>query len=92
MLQKWRTGYIFSDSADDVALQYTNSQWQTICQDMNHDLKLLKNWCNNNRMIVNATKTKIINFDLIGFSFENILKFHARDVCYNSDADAIAPK
>lgn len=49
--------------ADDIALQYSKPFWGKIWDSMNCDLKTLNEWCCSNKMIVNASKTKFINFD-----------------------------
>lgn len=67
--------------ADDVALRYSERNWETIWNALNNDLKILRKWCNNNKMIVNTNKTKFINFDLKKYRFEEVLKFHVDENC-----------
>ncbi|KAG8281370.1 hypothetical protein J6590_060377 [Homalodisca vitripennis] len=62
--------------ADDVSLRYTNKQWAPIWTQITEDRKSLRDWCNNNKMVNNISKTKIVNFDLRGFSFDTDLHFH----------------
>lgn len=62
--------------ADDVALRYSDVNWNNIWKNMNIDLIKLNNWCKNNYMVINANKTKFINFDYKRFSFEQLLKLH----------------
>jgi hypothetical protein len=62
--------------ADDIALRYSNTTWLNIWQDFHTDLKILRTWCNGNSMVVNADKTKFVNFSLNKFYFDDVLKFH----------------
>ncbi|KAG8243116.1 hypothetical protein J6590_108674 [Homalodisca vitripennis] len=71
--------------ADDIALQYNNTHWTNILEEMKFDIRSLKAWCENNNMIVNAEKTKFINFGLKRFSFDNNLKFHVNINCENDN-------
>lgn len=65
--------------ADDVVVRYSCKNWDVLWGEMEEDLKIIGNWCLNNKMIVNATKTKFIAFDLKGFAFDKQLKFHSVD-------------
>jgi len=62
--------------ADDIAFRYCADTWETIRQHIEHDLNLLKYWCDNNGMKINVLKTKIINFDFSGFNFEVPFRYH----------------
>lgn len=43
-------------------------------------LEHIRKWCDNNRLIINGTKTKFTNFDLKGVSFPTKLTFHSETV------------
>ena len=70
-----------STFADDVAIQYRSKSWEDNWENINHDLKLLRTWCVDNSMLVNAAKTKIINFDFKGFNFDRVITFHKNENC-----------
>lgn len=70
--------------ADDIAIQYTDVNWNNIFEDMKMDIQKLKAWCDNNNMVINADKTKFINFNLKKYSFNKALKFHINISCENS--------
>lgn len=48
--------------ADDAALVYNANSFESLYQDMQHDLNLLQQWFFNNGLTVNASKTKYIIF------------------------------
>lgn len=62
--------------ADDIALFYSHGQGQVIADSISHDMALLRSWCVKNCMEVNVSKTKYINFDSVGFTFQSQIKYH----------------
>lgn len=46
--------------ADDTALCFSHNDFCTIESNMNRDLKLVYDWSVNNKLPINATKTKCI--------------------------------
>lgn len=67
--------------ADDISIRYSSKNWITIWTDLNEDLKSVRKWCDSNKMIINAAKTKLINFDLRGYTFDSDLRFHVDNGC-----------
>lgn len=63
--------------ADDIAFFYMYKDLILMNTYINHDLLLLRKWCNINKMQVNVSKTKFINFDYSGFDFPVPLIFHS---------------
>lgn len=63
--------------ADDTVLLYSNKTWEENYVQLTHDLNLLITWFSMNDMLINASKTKYINFSYskhIQFPLE--LKYH----------------
>lgn len=46
--------------ADDSTISATGKTVQTIEQSLNNDLQEISKWCDENRMVINAEKTKIM--------------------------------
>lgn len=46
--------------ADDATLSSSDSSIRVLTQSLNEDLKNFKDWCNNNDMLVNILKTKVM--------------------------------
>ncbi len=46
--------------ADDIAIRYSENNWQSILIKMRDDFKLIRKWCGNYRIALNATKTNFI--------------------------------
>lgn len=71
--------------ADDIAIFYTEKNFQTLENGILHDIELLRNWCFDNKMKINVNKSKYINFDFRGYEFDTDLKFHTyscpRGIC-----------
>lgn len=53
----------------------------SVWDSMNNDLRLVWKRCSHKNILVNAGKTKFINFDFRGSSFEHVLKFHVDQWC-----------
>lgn len=81
LLKQNFSGYV-SAFADDIALLYSNRKSSEICQNINNDFNILRSWCFENKMVLNVTKTKYINFDFKGFSFDRPIMYHRYD-CNN---------
>uniref|UniRef100_A0A1B6LGF7 Reverse transcriptase domain-containing protein n=1 Tax=Graphocephala atropunctata TaxID=36148 RepID=A0A1B6LGF7_9HEMI len=64
--------------ADDISIFYTHKDQGIIGQLINRDLFMLREWCLSNKMQINVSKTKYINFDFLGFDMPLPLKFHSR--------------
>lgn len=62
--------------ADDVALFYFQNNSDLILRNINEDLKMIRKWCSRNKMEINVSKTKYINFDLKGFDLPNRIFYH----------------
>lgn len=69
--------------ADDIALFYSGKDPATIAEIINEDLILLNNWVKANKMQVNVSKTKFINFDFVGFELPVPLKYHINGCNFN---------
>ena len=78
LLQQRFSGTVWA-FADDIALLYSNKNKQELWLQITNDLKFLKKWCFENKMSVNVSKTKFINFDFKGFRFQNSIKYHDND-------------
>lgn len=72
--------------ADDIALfySYTDSfnAWQMISEDLN----TIRNWCFINKMQVNVSKTKYVNFSHNSFDLPLNVVYHIND-CYQDHSD-----
>lgn len=68
--------------ADDIAFSYSQNIKSMVMESINYDLKILRQWCNSNFMVVNVSKTKYMNFHHHGFDFDSEIMFH--DVTCNT--------
>jgi len=53
--------------ADDTAVFLKNTDYNKLIQESNICLNLIKNWCDNNNLQLNLTKTKYIIFNISNF-------------------------
>lgn len=64
---------------------------KTLWENIDHDLKVIRNWFNENIMSLNANKTQYVNFSIRdSFIFENPLQYHSlacRWKTQNQDCD-----
>ena len=51
--------------ADDTVIYLSNHDATSACNLLQHDLNLLQNWCDMNRMTINCKKTNIVHMDEI---------------------------
>lgn len=66
--------------ADDVAFLFWNKNNKDQSNNINNTMTLLREWCFHNKMSVNVSKTKIMNFMLKPSLIPQIkFKYHARD-------------
>jgi hypothetical protein len=62
--------------ADDIAFLYSNKNLNNVQASLETDLSVLRSWCTINKMQVNVSKTKYINFSSNSFVFPSVIKFH----------------
>jgi hypothetical protein len=62
--------------ADDIGFIYSHKDTEILKTMLEEDLKALEVWCNKNKMKVNVSKTKYINFDFRGFDFVSPISYH----------------
>lgn len=67
--------------ADDVALFYCHKNIQVISNFLNEDLRVLRNWCALNKMQINVSKTKYVNFYFKEFDLVTDPKYHLSSSC-----------
>ena len=77
--------------ADDTVLIYSSKNYDLIKEMINSDLIKVKNWFQQNDLIINSDKTKYINFNLIsGYSEDIILKYHI--LCHGGVSNCKCPQ
>jgi hypothetical protein len=68
--------------ADDVAFLFWNKDRQKLCNSINKTLSFLNIWCMENKMCVNVSKTKVLNFKMNRHFFEeDNFKYHSLTCC-----------
>ncbi len=70
--------------ADDIAFLYSDRHINNLFLNIQCDLNVLREWCVENKMSVNADKTKYVNFGHKGFKFQNDVKYHTIN-CFNTN-------
>lgn len=73
--------------ADDIAFFYAEKQIENLNQKIKTDISLLQRWCYNNKMQINVSKTKYINFGFMPFVFEDPLTYHSNNCIQNFPCD-----
>jgi len=69
--------------ADDTVLLYSNSDLNTLLQQINSDLIKIEKWFVSNYLTLNLNKTKYIHFNLRNTDLNLNLKYHTSS-CYNN--------
>ncbi|XP_039299150.1 uncharacterized protein LOC120354991 [Nilaparvata lugens] len=64
--------------ADDIAFLYSHKSKEVIKNNIVADLSILREWCSKNKMIVNVSKTKYINFDYRAVDFSAPILYHSQ--------------